>query len=108
MIEMFTSPEVLLAFLTLTALEIVLGIDNLIFITILSSRLPLEEQKRARSIGLFMAMASRVLLLFCISLIMKLTSPIITILENDISGRDLILVIGGLFLLVKSTSNDGL
>lgn len=95
--------EIAIALLTLVALEIVLGIDNIIFISILSSKLPEEKQKKARLIGLALAMIMRVLLLFSISLIMKLTAPLFTILGNEISGRDIILLVGGLFLIGKST-----
>lgn len=101
--EMFTDPELLIALLSLTALELVLGIDNVIFISILAGKLPAGEQKRARLTGLFMAMFMRIGLLFSISWIMKLTAPLFTVLANEISGRDLILIIGGLFLIAKST-----
>lgn len=97
MIEILSDPSVWFALLTLTALEIVLGIDNIIFISILSSRLPKTKQKSARQIGLLLAMFTRILLLFSLSLIMKLTNPILTILNHSISGRDLILIFGGLF-----------
>lgn len=95
--------EIVIALLTLVALEIVLGIDNIIFISILAGKLPPEKQKKARLIGLAAAMIMRVLLLFSLSLIMKLTSPFFTVLGNEISGRDIILIAGGLFLLAKST-----
>ncbi|MBL8016070.1 MAG: TerC family protein [Ignavibacteria bacterium] len=95
--------EIAVALLTLIALEIVLGIDNIIFISILSGKLPVEQQKKARLAGLAAAMVMRVLLLFSLSLIMKLTSPLFMLWGNEISGRDLILIIGGLFLLAKST-----
>jgi|TARA_B110000438_G_scaffold24035_1_gene22169 predicted tellurium resistance membrane protein TerC len=101
--ELLLNPEILIALLTLTALEIVLGIDNIIFISILASRLPVDEQKFARTVGLGVAMLMRLLLLFSISLIMRLTAPLLIIFSNEISGRDLILIIGGIFLLVKST-----
>lgn len=101
--DWITNPEVIFAFFTLTALEIVLGIDNLIFITILASRLPLQQQGKARSMGLVMAMATRILLLFCLTFIMRLTAPVFTLLANEISGKDIILILGGLFLMVKST-----
>lgn len=101
--EWITDPQSLIALLTLTVLEIVLGIDNIIFISILSGKLPLEQQKKGRLIGLSLAMISRILLLFSISIIIKLTSPIFTVFSMDISGRDLILFYGGLFLLGKST-----
>jgi predicted tellurium resistance membrane protein TerC len=101
--EILLNPEILIALLTLTALEIVLGIDNIIFISILASRLPLNEQKPAQRAGLLVAMIMRVLLLFSLSLIMRLTEPLLIVFSNEISGRDLILIIGGVFLLVKST-----
>jgi predicted tellurium resistance membrane protein TerC len=92
-----------IAFLTLTALEIILGVDNIIFISILSEKLPVKLQKRARMLGIAMAAISRIALLFSISLLMRLTVPLFTILTQAISGRDIILVVGGLFLLGKST-----
>jgi len=101
--EWITDPQALIALLTLTVLEIVLGIDNIIFISILSGKLPKEEQKKGRLLGLSLAMITRILLLFSISLIVKLTEPFFTIFELGISGRDLILILGGLFLLAKST-----
>ncbi len=104
MIELLTSPEIWIALLTLTALEIVLGIDNIIFISILASRLAKNQQKQARQIGLVLAMLTRILLLFSLSLIMKLTAPWFSILNHEISGRDLILIVGGLFLIAKSTT----
>lgn len=104
MIELLSDPSLWLALFTLTALEIVLGIDNIIFISILSSRLPKTKQKKARQIGLVLAMGTRILLLFSLSFIMKLTTPLFTILEHTISGRDIILILGGLFLIAKSTT----
>jgi predicted tellurium resistance membrane protein TerC len=101
--EWITDPQALIALLTLTILEIVLGIDNIIFISILSGKLPKHEQKKGRLLGLTLAMITRILLLFSISLIIKLTEPFFTIFSIGISGRDLILIIGGLFLLAKST-----
>lgn len=101
--ESIFSADSLIALLTLTILEIVLGIDNIIFISILSGKLPKEQQNRARLTGLSIAMLTRILLLFSISLIMKLTYPLFTLLSNEISGRDLILIAGGLFLIGKST-----
>ena len=98
-----TDPQSWMAFATLTALEIVLGIDNIIFISILTGKLPKQKQKKARIIGLGLAMLSRILLLFSLTWIMGLTQPILTILGHDISGRDIILIAGGLFLLAKST-----
>jgi len=101
--EWITDPQALIALLTLTILEIVLGIDNIIFISILTDKLPQEDRKKGRLIGLGLAMIMRILLLFSISLIIKLTEPLFTVFNFDISGRDLILIIGGLFLLAKST-----
>jgi len=95
--------ENIVALLTLVALEIILGIDNIIFISILSGKLEPEKQNKARVVGLALAMITRVLLLFSLTLIMKLTFPIFTVLGNEISGRDLILIAGGLFLIAKST-----
>jgi predicted tellurium resistance membrane protein TerC len=102
-VEWITSPEIWVALLTLTALEIVLGIDNVVFISILAGKLPPSAQKRARTVGLSLAMITRILLLLSISWIIRLTEPIFTILEQEFSGRDLILLGGGLFLLAKST-----
>jgi predicted tellurium resistance membrane protein TerC len=99
----FTDPEVWIAFATLTFLEIVLGVDNIIFISILSGKLPPPQQPRARRIGLIGAMLTRVLLLFSLAWIVKLTAPLFTVIGRPISGRDLILIGGGLFLLGKST-----
>ena len=92
------------ALITLTFLEIVLGVDNVIFISILSSKLPLAQQSRARRMGLLAAMGMRILLLLCIVWIIKLTAPLFYILGRAVSGRDLILIGGGLFLLAKSTT----
>lgn len=113
--SIFLQPDALIALFTLTMLEIVLGIDNIVFISILSGKLPLEQQKKARQLGLFLAMFTRVLLLFSLSWVMSLTTPLFNVgqwlglsdpdwLEKlAISGRDLILLIGGLFLIYKST-----
>jgi predicted tellurium resistance membrane protein TerC len=97
------TPEILIALVTLTALEIVLGIDNIVFISILSGKLPGEQQKRARTLGLGLAMFSRIALLLSISVIIGLTKPLFEIFGEELSGRDLILLAGGLFLLGKST-----
>jgi len=96
-------PEAWVALLTLTALEIVLGIDNIIFISILVGRLPEHQRQRARIQGLALAMITRILLLLSLAWVMRLTSPLFTVLAQEISGRDLILLGGGLFLLYKST-----
>ncbi len=101
--ELLTDPHVWLAFITLTAMEIVLGIDNIIFLAILVGRLPREQQKKARFIGLSLAMVSRILLLFSLTWLMKLTAPLFAVFGNEISGRDIVLIVGGLFLLFKST-----
>lgn len=103
MIELLLSPEVWIAFLTLTALELVLGIDNIIFISILVDQLPREQREFTRRIGLFLAMFMRIALLALLFWIVGLTKPLFTILTEEISGRDLILIAGGLFLLWKST-----
>jgi predicted tellurium resistance membrane protein TerC len=98
-----TQPDAWIAFATLTALEIVLGIDNVIFISILAGRLPESQQARARRLGLGLAMFLRILLLLFLSWIMRLQAPLFSVLGNEISGRDLILIVGGLFLLGKAT-----
>jgi predicted tellurium resistance membrane protein TerC len=101
--EWLSDPQAWVAFATLTLLEIVLGIDNVIFISILSSRLPKHQQQRARTLGLALAMLSRIALLFSLTWISRLTAPLFTVLGQEISGRDLVLLLGGLFLLAKST-----
>ena len=101
--EMLSDPQVWLAFGTLTALEIVLGIDNIIFISILVGRLPRSQQARGRTIGLSLAMITRILLLLSITWVMGLSADLFTIAGYGVSGRDLILIGGGLFLLAKST-----
>jgi predicted tellurium resistance membrane protein TerC len=97
------SAELLIALFTLTFLEIVLGVDNVIFISILSGKLPKDQQKKARRVGLLAAMGMRIALLFSIVWIARLTAPLFTVLQQPISGRDLILIGGGLFLLAKAT-----
>jgi len=97
------SAETLIALGTLTFLEIVLGVDNIIFISILASRLPEQQQARARRIGLLLAMGTRILLLFSLAWVVRLTAPLFALWSHEISGRDLILILGGLFLLYKST-----
>ena len=101
--EWLSDPSSWVAFLTLVALEIVLGIDNIIFISILAGKLPAEDQKRARLIGLSLALVIRVALLFSLSWVIGLTAPLFTVVGQAISGRDLILLVGGLFLLGKAT-----
>jgi predicted tellurium resistance membrane protein TerC len=103
MIELLTSPEAWIAFATLTALELVLGIDNIIFISILVDKLPPERRQVARRLGLFMAMFMRVGLLLVLAWIVGLVEPMFTVIGQEISGRDLILILGGLFLIWKST-----
>ena len=103
MIESLSDPQVWIALATLTFLEIVLGVDNIIFISILSGKLPPQQQARARRLGLLAAMGTRLLLLFSLTWISKLTTPWFTVVGQEISGRDLILILGGLFLLAKST-----
>ena len=103
MLEFLLSPEIWIAFFTLTALELVLGIDNIIFISILVDKLPKEKQELARRIGLFLAMFMRIALLLLLSWIVGLTEPVLTLFDYGISGRDLILIAGGLFLIWKST-----
>ena len=101
--EWLTTPENWIALLTLTALEIVLGIDNIIFISIIAGKLPEDQQDIGRQVGLVMAMVTRVLLLFSLTWLTSLTTPLFRVFSHDISGRDLILLSGGLFLLGKST-----
>ncbi|HEX2933501.1 MAG TPA: TerC family protein [Candidatus Binatia bacterium] len=96
-------PQVWIAFVTLVALEIVLGVDNIIFISILAGKLPAAQQNRARTVGLGAALVMRVILLFSLSWVIALTAPLFTVLGQEISGRDLILLLGGLFLLAKAT-----
>ena len=103
MLELLTNPQAWIAFATLTALELVLGIDNIIFITILVDKLPKESREFARRIGLFMAMFMRIGLLLVLAWIVGLVAPLFTVLGQEISGRDLILILGGLFLIWKST-----
>jgi predicted tellurium resistance membrane protein TerC len=102
-VDWITDPQGWLALLTLTSLEIVLGIDNIVFISILAGRLPAAQQPRARTVGLSVAMIMRILLLLSITWVMSLTAPLFSVMSNEISGRDLILILGGLFLLAKST-----
>jgi len=101
--EWLADPQGWIALLTLTALEIVLGIDNIVFISILSGKLPPEDQPRARLIGLALAMVMRIALLFSLAWVIRLTAPLFGVFGHEISGRDLILIVGGLFLLAKAT-----
>ncbi len=103
MIEWIFDPEAWVALATLTALEIVLGIDNIIFISILVSRVPVEQRQKARIIGLSLAMLMRIALLLSLAWVMSLTKPLFSVYEAVISGRDLVLIAGGLFLIAKST-----
>jgi len=103
MIEWLTSPQTWVALVTLTALEIVLGVDNVIFVSILASKLPPGQQPRARRLGLFLAMFMRIGLLFSITWLIRLTAPLFAVLGHTFSGRDLILLTGGLFLIAKAT-----
>jgi predicted tellurium resistance membrane protein TerC len=98
-----TDPQAWIAFLTLTMLEIILGVDNVVFISILAGKLPVGQREKARRLGLGLAMFIRILLLLSIAWVVKLTAPIFTVVGQEISGRDLILLVGGLFLLGKST-----
>jgi len=101
--ELLADPQNWIAFLTLLSLEIVLGVDNIIFISILAGKLPAAQQRQARLIGLGLAMGTRILLLLSLSWIIRLTAPLFVVAATEISGRDLILIVGGLFLLAKST-----
>ena len=98
-----TDPQAWIAFVTLLSLEIVLGIDNVIFLSILASKLPTAQQAKARLVGLALAMLMRIALLLSISWVIRLTAPLFTVLAQEISGRDSILIAGGLFLIAKST-----
>ncbi|GAA0820444.1 TerC family protein [Streptosporangium amethystogenes subsp. fukuiense] len=102
MLDWVTNPEIWIGFVTLVALEIVLGIDNIIFISILAGKLPPEQRDKARKLGLLAALLSRLLLLLALSWVVRLTAPLFEVLGQEISGRDLILLGGGLFLLGKS------
>jgi predicted tellurium resistance membrane protein TerC len=101
--DWITDPQAWIGFITLTVLEIVLGIDNIVFISILADKLPREQQSRARVIGLGLAMLTRILLLLSLTWIIGLTAPLFSVLGQEISGRDLVLLLGGLFLIAKST-----
>ncbi len=101
--EWISDPQIWIALLTLTTLEIVLGIDNIVFISILAGKLPLQQQAKARNIGLGLAMIMRILLLLSINWVIGLTEPLFGIFGSEVSGRDLILILGGLFLLGKAT-----
>jgi len=102
-LDWISDPQAWIAFATLTLLEIILGVDNVVFISILAGKLPVEKREKARRVGLGLAMLIRILLLLSISWVIGLTSPLFTVVGQEISGRDLILLLGGLFLLGKST-----
>ena len=104
MFDWLASPEAWISLATLTGLEIVLGIDNIIFIAILCGKLPEAQRDKARILGLFLAMVTRILLLLSLAWIMSLTKPLFSLFSHEFSGRDLVLILGGLFLLVKSTT----
>jgi predicted tellurium resistance membrane protein TerC len=101
--EWLSDPQAWIGFFTLTVLEIVLGIDNVVFISILAGKLPADQREKARKTGLALAMITRILLLLSLSWIIRLTAPLFTIVGAEISGRDLVLIVGGLFLIGKST-----
>jgi predicted tellurium resistance membrane protein TerC len=103
MMTWLTDPEIWIALGTLTFLEVVLGVDNIIFISILAGKLPVDRQATARRLGLLLAMGTRILLLFSLAWIIRLTAPLFAVFGHELSGRDLILIAGGLFLLAKST-----
>lgn len=101
--EALLDPQIWISLVTLTFLEIVLGIDNIVFISILAGKLPLEQQPKARKLGLAAALITRLMLLASLAWVVKLTAPLFTVVGQEISGRDLVLILGGLFLLYKST-----
>jgi predicted tellurium resistance membrane protein TerC len=103
MMQALTDPQMWISLITLTLLEIVLGIDNIVFITILSSKLPEAQQPKARQLGLAAALITRLLLLASLSFIVKLTKPLFSLFEHAVTGRDIVLILGGIFLLYKST-----
>jgi predicted tellurium resistance membrane protein TerC len=103
MLELLTDPNAWAALLTLTVLEVVLGIDNVVFISVLVSRLDAEKAKRARQVGLALAFVFRVIMLFGLTWLMGLTAPVLTMFDQGLSWRDLILIVGGLFLIAKAT-----
>ena len=101
--DWISDPQIWIALITLTSLEVVLGIDNIVFISILAGKLPADQQGKARTVGLALAMLVRIGLLFSLTWIMRLTTPLFSVFGHEISGRDIILIGGGLFLLAKST-----
>jgi predicted tellurium resistance membrane protein TerC len=103
LLQLVSDPNAWVAFLTLSALEIILGIDNIIFISVIANRLPIEIREKVRRFGLLFALVTRILLLLSLSWVMSLTSPLFTLLDHVISGRDLILLLGGFFLIWKAS-----
>lgn len=101
--DLLTDPQIWIAFVTLVVLELILGVDNVIFISILAGKLPAEQQQRARRTGLSLAVISRIILLFSLSWVIGLTEPLFSMLSFEVSGRDIILILGGLFLIGKAT-----
>src|SRR5262245_61694336 len=101
--EWLTQPETWIAFVTLVVLELVLGVDNVIFISILAGKLPVEQQQRARTTGIALAVITRLLLLFSLSWIIRLENPLFSVASLEFSGRDIILLAGGVFLIWKAT-----
>lgn len=101
--ELLSNPQAWIAFATLTLLELVLGIDNIVFISILAGKLPAGQQSKARYVGLALALLMRVILLFSLTWVIGLTAPLFTVMGEEISGRDLVLLLGGLFLIAKAT-----
>jgi len=103
LLQLISDPNAWIAFLTLSALEIILGIDNIIFISVIANRLPIEIREKVRRFGLIFALVTRILLLLSLSWVMSLTNPLFTIADHAISGRDLILLLGGFFLIWKAS-----
>ena len=101
--DWLTDPQIWIAFVTLVVLELVLGVDNVIFISILAGKLPTEQQKKARQVGIGLAVISRILLLLSLSWVIGLTEPLFAVLSFEVTGRDIILILGGLFLIAKAT-----
>ncbi|HEX6303416.1 MAG TPA: TerC family protein [Anaerolineales bacterium] len=101
--DWLTDPQIWIAFVTLVVLELVLGVDNVIFISILAGKLPTEQQKKARQLGIALAVISRILLLLSLSWVIGLTEPLFAVLSFEVTGRDIILILGGLFLIAKAT-----
>jgi len=103
MLEIFSTPSAWVSLATLTGLEIVLGIDNIVFITVLAGKLPKEQRRTATRLGLAAALITRLLLLFTLSWVMRLSAPLVTLAGHEVTGRDLVLILGGLFLMAKAT-----